>query len=454
MNIAQEFTPKQADPLAIINSLLIAAMEVPNRLALEFIITNDTRKLLNYDRAILCQIDKSNIFIISISGQSSIYSLTDFHKKLTDLLKCLKDPGSTQMLSADKFSDKQELWAEHQKHHSCSVLWLPIYSKGELSLGLWVERWEVSADEKPSEQTLSLLSQYLLPGYGAAWERFKLKFKLKLKPSQKYKIALPAVVIVIGLLSLIHLPLRIVASCEVIPKDPTIITSPLHGVIEKILVAPGDHVNKGASLVEYDKRVFAQELKIALEEYAIAEAALNRALSLGVNDPSSLSEVAVLQLKLKKQKIDVEVAQENYNKIVIKSPDKGTVIIDDVDQWVGKPVQIGEKIMTIADLTKTKVKIWIPENDNINMNPDLPIQVILNVDPSTSRTAKIEYVVNEVSISDQQVPSFIAEAHWENASTDVKPGLKGTAIVYGEKVSLFYYLFRKPWIIFRKVLGI
>lgn len=453
MSFAQDLKVNPADPLAVINTILISAMEAPNRQALEFIITNDTRKVIAYDRAILCHIHNKKISLISISGQSTVHSLTEFYKKLTDLVNCLEDPGSSHLLSADKFTKNKDIWAEYQRQHSSEILWQPIYSQGELTLGLWIEKWNVQPGEKPLESTLGLLSQYLLPGYGAAWNRFSHKLKVQAKTSQKISIFFPVALAVVGLLYFIHLPLRIVAPCEVEPKDPTIITAPLQGVIEKVAVSPGQQVDKGTVLVKYDDRLFAQELKVALNEYAISEAALNRALSLGVNDPNSLSEVAVLQLKMQKQKIDVQLAKDNYEKINIKSPTKGSVIIDDVDQWAGKPVQIGEKIMTVADLSKSKVKIWIPENDNIQVNANISIEVILNVDPARSHKAKIDYVGNEVVISDQQIPSFVAEANWENPETEVKPGLKGTAVIYGEKVSLFYYLIRKPWMIVRKITG-
>lgn len=57
-------------------------------------------------------------------------------------------------------------------------------------------------------------------------------------------------------------------------------------------------------------------------------------------------------------------------------------------------------------------------------------------------------------MSDQQVPSFIAEAEWKTSDANERPGLEGTAILYGEKVSLFYYLIRKPWILARHLLGL
>ncbi|NCF71464.1 MAG: hypothetical protein GWP59_07165, partial [Chlamydiales bacterium] len=51
--------------------------------------------------------------------------------------------------------------------------------------------------------------------------------------------------------------------------------------------------------------------------------------------------------------------------------------------------------------------------------------------------------------------SFVSEADWgETKSSDIKLGLKGSAILYGEEVSLFYWLMRRPWSSFRKLVGV
>ena len=43
--------------------------------------------------------------------------------------------------------------------------------------------------------------------------------------------------------------------------------------------------------------------------------------------------------------------------------------------------------MIVADPNNTKVKIWVPENDNIVLDKSKTIKVILNVDPETAREA-------------------------------------------------------------------
>ena len=82
------------------------------------------------------------------------------------------------------------------------------------------------------------------------------------------------------------------------------------------------------------------------------------------------------------------------------------------------------------------------------------IKIILNIDPTNGRQAKLLYIANASIVNDKHVPSFVAEAEWvDGGGKDVKMGLKGTAILYGQNVSVFYWIMRKPWAYFRNLIG-
>jgi len=83
------------------------------------------------------------------------------------------------------------------------------------------------------------------------------------------------------------------------------------------------------------------------------------------------------------------------------------------------------------------------------------IRIILNINPAQSYEADLIYVANESLVTAQGVPSFVAEASWVNKQPlNTKLGLKGTAILYGDRVSLFYFIIRKPWATARHYVGL
>ena len=111
--------------------------------------------------------------------------------------------------------------------------------------------------------------------------------------------------------------------------------------------------------------------------------------------------------------------------------------------------------MMLVQPGATRVRIWIPEADNLFFPDPGPVRVALNVMPSRTLEALLRQPVSpRVSLSPQSVPCFVAQAEWAGAAPELKLGLQGTAILQGENVSLLYWLLRKPWAGARRVLGL
>lgn len=132
----------------------------------------------------------------------------------------------------------------------------------------------------------------------------------------------------------------------------------------------------------------------------------------------------------------------------------GIVIYSAPKDWLGKPVSVGERVMLIADPNNKKLDIELPVNDAINVSPGTRVKFYLNVDPLNPLDAKLRYV----SYSAEETPggdlAYHLKADFLKDQKIPRIGLKGTAKVYGERVSLFYYLFWRPIAWLRQTLGI
>ena len=434
--------------LSMINKHNLKTFSTKTRQALIFNILNDTIQIVPYDRAVLWSFEGDSPKLLGVSGQSNFNAKGSLAKKWETLIKDLVDPNKSQILSEDSFSKVKTEWIDISTNSPKPIiLWIPIFTDEKLHLGLWLERWN---GRNWNPQEIEILN-FVTQAYGIAWERFLPKYSAKILKNRKFLI--PALAIAFIILAW-RTPLRVVAPCEVVPKDPIVITAPLEDIIAEVDVKPGQHVNAGDPLFEYDKRVALENLKASEEEVEVAQRDLNRAKTLAINDQKSLSEIAVLAAKLKKEQIGLELAKYKASLLTVKSPANGIVVLDDPEEWRGKPVHVGERIMMVTDPNKTKVRIWIPESDNIPLDPQKNINVILDPNPARTLEAKLLYVANASTVNDKHVPSFVAEADWIEEPTDVKMGVKGTAVLYGDNVSVFYLLLRRPWSYFRNLFGI
>jgi len=432
--------------LAILNELNIRAFSCKKREALIFLILNETAQLVKYERAMLWNVQTDKPSLLGVSGQADYDPNSKTVQTLQELIVDIQNPDQIQTLNEESFSTKKSLYQSMQTERAHSLLWVPIIFEGQFLLGLLLER---PANTPWSAEECQLLA-HLNRGYAAAWHRFSSRLTV----TPKAKVTLTTVLLSLLLLSFfIPVPLRVVAPCEVVAKNPILVTAPLNGIVEEMLVNPGDRVAEGDILFVYDKRVPLQELKVAQKQVDIAQSQLNRVMTQGVRDPKALNETAIWQLQLEKEKVKLELAEYQASRLEVKAPAVGVTAFDNPDDWRGRPVQIGERVLLLNDPSYTKIKIWLPESDNIPLISDKPIKIFLNIDPASSYAAKLIYIAQYTSISEKGVPSFDAEADWVEQPDDVKIGLKGTAILYGENVPLFYWLLRKPWNTLRRFIG-
>ncbi len=447
--------PEIIPSLYIINQLLLRVSATTSVNSLEFIIVNDTIHLLKYDRAYLFDMEQIPPKLISVSGLTEVVDSVPFVNKLEAAIGGLSHPENITFLTIDQIPNQSKgLFQEIQSENKSSLYWLPILYDKKPVLGLLLERWNTDQFSLPVERLDMLLNRILLPAYGIAWSR------LARKPSIKRWFAgnkgRRALLIggLLALLFLIRVPLRVVAPCEVVPQDPFLIRAPLDGIIKEIVVKPGEWVDKDTLLLVYEQQTWEDTFKSASMAFLEKKLDVERAAVLGITDEQLQNEIKILKARENKEKANLDLAKFQYQQIFVKSPSKGLVILDSPDQWRGKPIRTGEKIMTVSNPENTKIKIWIPESDNVPFDPAKTVKIVLNIASMTSFPAHVIYIANESSMSEQQIPSFIAEAAWENPPPkDVKMGLKGSAVLYGESVSLFYYILRRPWFWVRNTLG-
>lgn len=435
-----------------INRLVLKAYHANTLQALKFIILNDTAYVVRYDRAVLWDMTKYRPALLGVSGQAKVNKDAEINQKWRALVAAIPNPKVPQQIQEELFKEEKRYWDELQRQTKSSVMWLPIIVDEKLVAGLWIEKWDAE-HEKNTPQIIELLFNYLIQGYAAAWGKLSRGVSVKKLGLSRYTLWIIALLVVF-LLYFVEVPLRVVAHCEVVPKDPILITAPLEGIVETLLIKPGDIVQKGTPLFEYDKRAPIHDLKAAQKEVQVMQAEVSRASTLGLSDPRSLRDLGILKLKLEKGLVQLDLAEYRASQLSQVSPEGGVVMIDNPEEWRGKPVKVGEKIMIISNPHESKLRFWLPEDDNILLDPAKNIAIYLNVDPQKKWEAHLEYIANQSTVNEKNMTTFVGEANWVEPPENIKLGLKGTAVLYGENVSLFYYIFRKPWAGFRYYFGV
>ena len=91
--------------------------------------------------------------------------------------------------------------------------------------------------------------------------------------------------------------------------------------------------------------------------------------------------------------------------------------------------------------------------DAITLQPGAEVEFFLNISPGSPLRAKLHQASYEATQSPASLLGYRLKATLEDADHMPRIGLRGTAKLYGEKVTLFYYLARRPLAAARQFLG-
>ncbi len=443
------FLQKSLQTLGKINSLILKAGDQPEIVALEFFILNETAGLLPYDRAALFSPEGTSL--LGVSGTSD----PDCNSHFSDLRKrVLRDLGRIEkpvILQESEFNAAENFQLCREENGGTSILLLPLVYQNECVAFLWLERWQ---GRKWVAAEMVLLGS-LCDGYAKFWHWIARKRPslISLVRSKITKKRLIISGVVFAVLLLFPLPLRVAAPCEIVPENPVGITTRIDGVIDKVLVRPGDQVKSGDILARFDQNVIAEELKEARQQAAMYEKQLLRIHAEAFKNPSSKGALAITMAQLEQAKARLELAVFYSRQSTVLAPTGGTVVMGDPHEWEGRPVRVGERLMLLVDPQQSKVRIELPQDDVVDFPEDAAVRVLLNARSADTGNAVLSYVANHAQADNTGKVYFMAEAKWQKGKPSVRMGLRGTAVVYGNTVPLGYVLIRKPLVWLRNVAG-
>jgi hypothetical protein len=141
------------------------------------------------------------------------------------------------------------------------------------------------------------------------------------------------------------------------------------------------------------------------------------------------------------------------NKATLKATQEGIILMEDPNEWEGRPVQTGERILSIADIKHTELEIWVGVNDAIALKKGANVKFFRNSTPHKPLDAQLSFLSYEPQVDPSGVLAYRMLAQWDSLEDAPILGLKGSAKVYGDKTVLGLYLLRRPMAVIRQWIG-
>lgn len=227
----------------------------------------------------------------------------------------------------------------------------------------------------------------------------------------------------------------------------------MDGVIKTIHVQPDEKVKDGDLLLSMEDTGIRNEYKVAVKALEVVRAEYTKAVQKSFLDMESRAQISRLKAEVDMKEAEAQYADEILQLSKVVANKGGIAVYSDMEDWIGKPVIVGQKVMTIADPQKIEAEILLQVADAINLEPGAEIKIFLNIEPDKPLHAVLKQADYEAHITAAGELAFRLRA---TLTQDNNPriGLRGTAKLYGKKVSLFYYLLRRPLTVVRIAVGL
>ena len=411
---------------------------------------NAIASLMDADQSVLWMRRFGGPKVVSIAGLATVERHTDFtHWFETLARQFLKPVGDAIVPVPDTFDDaylqsERGLYLlEHSLHIRLST------AEGDLLGGLFVARDHACSAEELQALTRFSQSVVRMLSYWRARKRSRLSRWL---PGPGLSAA---VVLVIGLGVALMTPVRqsATASVEIIARDAMPITATQDGVIERVLVRPNQEVRSGTPLVRYDGAVVRSKLFVAQQNVRVAQAELERATGKAFGDDVARTELRSLGARVAEKSAETRYLHELARRLEIHATSEGLVIFSDAEEWAGRSVQSGERIMLLADPRRVWLALYVPVEEAIPLSDGPEVDFNLDIDPLRTLKARVVESAYEAVIMPDGRSAYLMHAVLDANEPPPRIGLKGAARVYGEPNMLGYLLIRKPLRALRRGLG-
>ncbi|MBF0365529.1 MAG: hypothetical protein HQK50_08150 [Oligoflexia bacterium] len=276
--------------------------------------------------------------------------------------------------------------------------------------------------------------------------KFYLKHKeLIMQDKSKKRLAIVATLLLLSLF--IPIPYKIYGDCELEGSDLLLVRAQSEGVLKKFMVHDGAIVSAQAPLLELENETLKKELEIAKLDLQKTQIHLRQALQ---DDPSKILSARedvlnkTLKTKEKQQQVDnllIRAIGINNNHLLF-SCDKE---IEQINKFFNKGDEVA-KLQSIATL-KTVINISEQQIRFLNLHNEVHFKLISK--PFNTFTGYVSKV-RQLGVKDSKNPTqknYLAELTILNTSGDsldiLRPGMKGKAKIYADKVLLVQYFFIK-----------
>ncbi len=404
------------------------------------VLVNRLRAALHADRASLGYVKRGRAAVAAISGEDSIDKRTNTVRLIQAAQSEVVVSGETgAYFEAAQAEARARQLARSPQHQELArstgakaVLTVPLRKEAELVAVCTLEFSSTALSEE-LRQVIHITAGQVAPILHLALEnergvldragdRMAAAVKWVFGKEHPWrKAALVAAVALLGFAIFGRRDFCVVSSCRLEASLKRIHAAPFNTTIRAVAVRPGDRVEAGQTLVEFD----SEELKLKLREAQSNSTSVEKQMATFLTQ-QQMSQYAEAKARYEALLAEVELLEHYIARSVIKADAVGIIIAGDLREDIGRPVYMGEELMEMAPLEKLVLELEVEQGDiayveetqegsfTTKAKPDLALPfVVTKIHPQPE-------VRNRSSV-------YVVEATISNVEGWLRPGMEGAA---------------------------
>lgn len=451
---------KPASAAAVVAQLEARARAANSPLELAFSIANDSFGLLGFRQAFVMAGSAAQARLLTLSGlappsEDSPYliwlrrSWPWVQARVGESGGWLASPLQEQPQDAQHAGDGPQAQPAPAE---IADGWLEWWPQGVYALPLKrrdgvILAWAVFLLEEAPDALRQQALQHLAVHWGYCWEMLGGKPRPSLRQRwQAMGRKRHAVWLALAALCLFPVRQSALAPAEIVALDATTVAAPLDGVVKTFHVRPNQAVKQGDLLLSLDETTLRNRLAVATQSVAVADAEWMAASQKAFDNLQSKGELTQLQGRSQEKRAELAAVQAQLDRIQVLAPHDGIAVFGAADDWLGRPVVTGERIMQVANPSSAGLLIYMPVADALVLEESAPVKLFLTVRPLSPLRATLAETSYQSTPSPDNVASYRLRATLDAGQglDEARIGLHGTAKVSGSRVALIYYVLRRP----------
>ena len=308
---------------------------------LNFVVVNETRQIIDFVNSyLLLKTPTDKYHVKAVSDLATVDRTAPLVTFVENIINDQKNTNlkEIQNLGVDKIS--RSLKIKKPKNIPDNILFIPIFSPQRGLQGFLI----TTRNEKFNDNEVEL-ARHLSVTYGHAYNTFLTDFSIKdfLKKNFTGKRSW---IIILSIIFILVIPIKITSTApvEVVPNNPRLITAPFDGVVKNIIVNNNDKINSGDLLIQIEDTDLKNSFNLAKQSLQVAEKELLRSRQFSFSNNEEKARLAELMAQVDLKKAEVESTSERLKNSKIYADKDGIAIVDQKNNWQGRPVSVGEKL--------------------------------------------------------------------------------------------------------------